>query len=113
MEQISLTNGSLGLALNCNDSSGTSTRVALSTIGPDGDSIVVTNCGDSIGFLAIGDSTVVAVAPGTTASYPILVNSKEDQIIIKITDAFRRDPWVAGVCMSGESTILVIHRVSR
>lgn len=110
MELIALTNGSLGLALNCTDSSG---GTAFRLLGNDGDSIVVANVGNSVGYLAIAGLGVTAVAPGTTCSYPILVNTKEDQIIIKIDAAFHADPWVAGVCAAGENTILTVHRVSR
>ncbi len=109
MEPIYFTNDGTGVALACTDSSG-STRVAL--VG-DGDCLVVTNVGVFIGYLALGDNTITAVAPGSTASYPVLVHTKEDQIIIDKDSPFHAAPYVAGVCKTGESTTLIVHRVRR
>ncbi len=106
---IILSNNGTGVAIACTDSSG-STRVAL--LG-DGDAFVVTNVGTFIGYLAIGGSTVTAVAPGSTASYPILVGTKEDQIATKLTESLVPVTHAAGICNAGENTILIVHRVQR
>lgn len=109
MDPLQPNNNGTGVALACTDASG-STRVALTG---EGDSLMVTNVGSSTGYLAIGDSTVTALAPGSTASYPVLPGTKEDQLLIEPTASYAKAPYVAGVCKSGETTTLVIHRVSR
>lgn len=110
MDLIYLSNNGTGVALACTDSSGGS-RVAL--IG-DGDSIVVTNVGDYPAFLAVGGATgFTAVAPGSTSSFPIFPRTKEDQIVIGKNESYYGAPYVAGVCRSGETTTLIVHRVSR
>jgi hypothetical protein len=111
MELITLTANGAGTVLACTDSSG-DTRVAL--VG-EGDSIVVSNTGDKIGFLAIGSATgfTATAPPGSTASYPIFPLSKEDSIVIDKSDPYYAEPFVAGVCLSGETTTLIVHRVSR
>lgn len=105
---IILSANGLGAVVACTATSG-STRVAL--VG-DGDALVVTNLGEYVGFLAIGNSTVTAVAPGATASYPILVGTKEDQIGAKLTNETTAT-HVAGICNAGETTTLIVHRVQR
>jgi len=105
---ITLSSNGLGAALACNDASG-STRVAL--VG-DGDALVVTNIGDYVGYLAVGDDTVTAIASGSTASLPILPGHQDDQIGAKLTDG-SAITHVAGVCASGQTTTLIVHRVQR
>lgn len=106
---IILSNNGTGIAVPCSETSG-STRVAL--IG-DGDAIVVTNIGYCDGFLALGNSTVTAVAPGSTASYPIFARTKEDQIATRLTIVADGATHVAGACKTGETTTLIVHRVQR
>lgn len=107
---IYLSNNGTGVALACTSSSG-GTRVPL--LG-DGDSLVVTNIGGSTGFLALGGPTgFSAVAPGATASYPILVGTKEDQIVIARDESYFGRVHVAGVCKAGETTTLIVHLVER
>lgn len=112
MELISLTNNGLGVTLVCTSSTG-ATRVL---VPGDGD-LVVTNVGTCTGYLGVGGSTgFTAVAPGATgsaASYPILVGTKEDQITIPPSEAYAKEPYVAGVCAAGETTTLIVHRVRR
>lgn len=106
---IILSANGLGVVVACTASSG-GTRVAL--VG-DGDALVVTNLGFYVGFLAIGGSTVTAVAPGSTASYPILAGTKEDQVSSKLTGDLTGVTHVAGICNAGETTTLIVHRVQR
>jgi len=103
---IFLSNNGTGVALACTDASG-ATRVAL--LG-DGDSLVVTNIGLFDGFIAIGGSTVTAVAPGSTASYPIFARTQQDQGVLERAET---NTHVAGVCRAGEATILIVHLVQR
>lgn len=103
---IYLSNNGTGVALACTSASG-GTRVAL--VG-EGDSMVVTNVGSFVGYLALGDATGPAA---TTACYPILPGTKEDQLILDRTKSYGRVPYVAGVCKSGETTTLVVHLVQR
>lgn len=106
---IFLSNAATGVVLACTDASG-GTRVPL--LG-DGDSLVVTNIGYTDGYLAVGNSDVVAVAPGSTASYPVFARTKEDQIVLRKGVDYTSVPYVAGVCATGETTTLIVHFVSR
>ena len=99
MNPVFLPNGGLGVRIDAND---TSQRAQL--IG-DGDSIVATVIGSVPVYVRFGRSDVVA----TTACYPILYGTKEDEIMLKGASG----DWVAAVCDAGESATIVIHRVSR
>lgn len=91
-----------GVVLNCTGSSG-ATRVPLSG---SGNNLHVANRGQFWGFLSWGTGTnFTAVAPGSTASYPILPNTKEAEVVIPVGTTH-----VAGVCATGETTQLIVHR---
>jgi hypothetical protein len=99
MNPLFLANGGLGTRIDAND---VSQRAEL--VG-DGDSVVATVIGDAAVFIRFGRSDVVA----TTACYPILPVSKEDEIMLKGASG----SWVAAICEAGQSATLIIHRVSR
>lgn len=99
MNPLFLKNGGLGLRIDATD---VSQRAEL--VG-EGDSIVATVIGDAPVFIRFGRSDVVA----TTACYPILPVSKEDEIMLKGASG----DWVAAVCEAGQSATIILHRVSR
>lgn len=110
MNPVFLSNGGIGIRLEPGD-----TSVRKQIVG-DGDSLLFSNpnpLGTTV-YIAIGDANVVA----TTAGYPILVGSKEDEVMLTAPGGgpgfkLPGGTWVAAICETGESGAITVHRVSR
>jgi len=108
MNPVFLSDGGLGVRI-----AATGTSQAVLLVG-DGDSVLLTNPGSTTVYIRLGRSDVVA----TTACYPILPDTKEDEIMLKGADGgaglrFQGGTWIAAICESGQTGTLVAHRVSR
>lgn len=110
MDPAFLSNNGRGVALACTDSSGSTIVPLLGT----GDALIMSNTGDKIAYLAIGDTGFTAVAPGAgVSSYPVFPGTKEDQIVLAKELSYFSHPKVAAVCAAGETTTLIVHLVQR
>lgn len=103
MDPLKLTNNGLGVRLSCTD---VSSRVA---IPGNGDSLCVTNPGNTTIYMGLGGSTFEA----TTAGYPILPGTKEDNLLLDVDADWYHAPYIAGICESGVTGTLIVQRVFR
>ncbi len=108
MNPVFLSNNGIGLRL---EPDGTGVRGQI--VG-DGDSLIFTNPGSTTVYVAIGGPGIVA----TTAGYPILYGTKEDEIMLTAPGGgpglkLAGGTWVAAICEPGQSGTITIHRVSR
>jgi hypothetical protein len=111
MDPAILSNNGIGVRLTPSGTTSTA-AVAVSPVGT-GDSLIVTNPSSCTIYLVIGGSTIQAPVPGTTAGYPILAGTKEDEIVLDKDAAYYQRPYVACNCEDGDEGILIVHRVSR
>lgn len=103
MDPLILTNGGRGVRMECTDTSQRAVPLG------DGDSFCVTNPSNVTIYLEIGDATVTA----TTAGYPILKGTKEDNLPLDSKTDYYDDLHFAAVCESGQTGALIVHRVFR
>lgn len=108
MNPVFLSEGGLGVRIEATDVSQSTQLVG------DGDSLVLTNPGDTTVYIRIGRETVEA----TLACYPMFGGDKEDEIMLRGPDGgaglrFPGGTWIAAVCAAGQTGAIVANRVSR